>query len=164
MATLGALITVLTLLTPGVGTAEWFADAYLGGSSTVASNNRFQLNGTLSVILNSRTSQHPAAGDGDTGSRHLPGLASHSIFQLGTSISTTSDHLNSLSWNPSPSQQFPRWLWFGCRWTRVISFQREEFNRTLREDDLLLYGAARVRWADGSVPGGAWGFFNDPRL
>ena len=46
-ATLGVLITVLTLLTPSVGIAEGFADVYLGGGSTVATHNTFQVNGNI---------------------------------------------------------------------------------------------------------------------
>ena len=46
-ATLGVLITVLTLFTPSVGTAEGFADIYLGGGSTVATNNTFQVTGNV---------------------------------------------------------------------------------------------------------------------
>jgi len=62
MATLGVLITLLTILTPRVGTAEWFADAYLGGSSTVATNNRFQLNGNVVRDLERSDISTPGGG------------------------------------------------------------------------------------------------------
>jgi len=62
LATLGVLITLLIILTPRVGTAEWFADAYIGGSSTVAKNNRFQVNGTVVRDLEQSDISTPGGG------------------------------------------------------------------------------------------------------
>ncbi|MGQ0694821.1 MAG: outer membrane protein [Nitrospiraceae bacterium] len=62
MATVRVLIVLLTLLIPSWGTAEWFADAYLGGSSTVASNNTFHVNGNLVRQLERSDISTPGGG------------------------------------------------------------------------------------------------------